>query len=75
MIVADVYKADVLVGYFSQHPGGVTEFDYKDDAAVVPSQPACPLYVRLMSLLVGQFPHFSPTCCQKVDVFLTSSGR
>lgn len=32
MIVADVYKADVLVGYFSQHPGGVTEFDYKDDA-------------------------------------------
>ncbi len=43
MIVADVYKADVLVGYFSQHPGGVTEFDYKDDAAVVPSQPACPL--------------------------------
>ena len=41
MIVADVYKAGVLAGYFSKQPGGVTEFHYVADApgAVATSLP------------------------------------
>lgn len=57
MIVADVYRAGVLVGHFSKTPGGATEFDYVGNSPI-PVATSLPLDQAPYNNFGGAIPPF-----------------